>query len=611
MNCKRTHALLALLCGVLLVGCDESEPTTSTTTANNMVSSTHVEYDENDSYQNYEDSEYTEISLNEQSGDVEITKAGTYVLSGTLSNGSVKIAAGKNDVVRIILNNVTIHATSYAAIYCTQAEKLIVSLPNGTTNELSDGTGYSANDTEAPTATLFAQDDMTINGTGTLQVSANENDAIASKDTLKIMEGSYSITSVDDGLVGRDFLYVHDGTFTLDVQGDGLKTTYDSDDTKGNMVIEAGTYTITAGSDALQSEHSLTIYDGSFTLTTGGGSVNSSSSSNANSAGGFGIWIHNTSSSSTDTASAKGIKAGTSIDIQGGTYQLDTSDDALHSNGTLNISYGNLVILSGDDGVHADGDVTIQGGVIDIQKSYEGLEGSNIIVHAGDIQIIASDDGINAAGGNDSTEANGMPQDNFHASGNSTIEIHGGTIQIDASGDGIDSNGSIVQDGGVVIVHGPSGAGNGALDYDGTYTLSGGTLVAIGMSGMAQAPSSTSLQNSILINLSSTQAAGSMLYITDAQGNIVIGIAPKKQYNSVLVSTSSLQIDETYQIYTDGSGGNVNDAGFIESGISNGTLVQEVTLTSSITSVGTGGGMGNGMPEGDMNKGNQGYGGKP
>lgn len=611
MNCKRTQALLALLCGVLLVGCDESEPTTSTTTSTNTVVRTHVEYDENDSYQNYEDSEYTAISLNEQSGDVEITNAGTYVLSGTLRNGSVKIAAGKNDVVRIVLNNVTIHATSYAAIYCTQAEKLIVSLPNGTTNELGDGTGYSANDTEAPTATLFAQDDMTINGTGTLQVSANENDAIASKDTLKIMEGSYTITSVDDGLVGRDFLYVHDGTFTLDVQGDGLKTTYDSDDTKGNMVIEAGTYTITTGSDALQSEHNLTIYDGSFTLTTGGGSVNSSSSSNANSAGGFGMWNHSTSSSSTDTASAKGIKAGTSIDIQGGTYQLDTSDDALHSNGTLNISYGNLVMLSGDDGVHADGDVTIQGGVIDIQKCYEGLEGSNIIIHAGDIQIIASDDGINAAGGNDSTEANGMPQDNFHASGNCTIEIHGGTIQIDASGDGIDSNGSIVQDGGVVIVNGPSDAGNGALDYDSTYTLSGGTLVAIGMSGMAQAPSSTSSQNSILINVSSTQAAGSILYITDAQGNIVIGIAPKKQYNSVLVSTSSLQIDETYQIYTDGSGGNVNDAGFIESGISKGTLVQEVTLTSSITSVGAGGGMGNGMPEGDMNKGNRGQGGRP
>lgn len=617
MNCKKTaKILLALVCAGAMCACTQNESkSTNTVSTLNTVESTNVEYDENDNYQDYQDSEYVSMDLNQQNGDVEITKAGTYVLKGTLENGSVKIAAGKEDVVRIVLDNVTIHSTSYAAIYCTQALKLIVSLPAGTTNSLSDGSGYSQNDTDAPTATLFAQDDMTINGTGTLQVNANENDAITSKDTLKVMSGTYTITSMDDGIVGRDALYIHDGSFSIDAQGDGLKTTYDTDDTKGNMIVEAGDFTITAGSDGLQAEHALTIYDGNFTITTGGGSIHSSSSNNANQPGGFGMWNQSTSSASTDTASAKGIKAGTSIEIQGGSYQLDTSDDAFHSNGNMSVHAGNIVILSGDDGLHADSDLTIDGGVIDIQKSYEGLEGSNVFINAGDIQIISSDDGINAAGGNDETEANGMPQDNFSSNGDHRIEFHGGTIQVDAEGDGIDSNGSVLQDGGIVVIHGPADSGNGALDYDSSYDISGGTLFAIGMSGMAQATSTSSTQNSISINLSTIQEAGTTLYLCDDDGNVVVGISPSKSYNSVLVSSSTLKTDSTYSIYTGGTGGTVNDAGFIESGISGGTLVQEVTLSSSVTSVGNSGGMGGGMPGGgNMGGGNRGQGdpsGKP
>lgn len=600
MNCKKTaRVICVLLCAMVLCACTQEEAITNTTsTTSKAVFSTHIEYDENDAYQAYMDGEYTSINLNEQNKDVEITKAGVYELTGTLQNGSVKITAGKEDVVRLILNNVTIES-SYAAIYCTQAEKLIVSLPEGTTNSLSDGTGYSEKDAEAPTAALFSQDDMTINGTGALQVSANENDAITSKDTLKIMEGTYTIEAQDDGIVGRDFLYIHDGDFTITAQGDGLKTTYDTDDTKGNMVIEAGEFHIEAENDGLQAEHALTIYDGSFTMTTGGGSVYSSSSATANQPGGFGMWNRDASASTTETASAKGIKAGGSITIEGGTYQFDTSDDALHAGENMSIHAGNFVILTGDDGMHADGDVIINGGVIDIQKSYEGIEGSNVIFNGGDIQIIASDDGINAAGGNDTTEANGMPQDNFQASGDHKIEIHGGTIQVDASGDGIDSNGSILQDGGTLVINGPTDSGNGALDYDSSYEISGGTLFSIGMSGMAQTTSTSSTQNSIMVNLSSTQAAGSALYICDSEGNVLLGVAPTKSYNSVLISSSAFKTDSTYTIYTGGTGGNVNDAGFIETGITGGTLVEEVTLSSSVTTVGTGARMGEGMHGGD------------
>lgn len=592
MNYKKIEiTMLSIACAIMLCACSKQEtPTTNDDTIKETT--VNVSYDENDYYQDYSDGET--IDLDKQSGDVEITKAGTYILTGTLSNGSILINASKEDTVRLVLDNAHITSSSFAAIYSSQAKKVIISLPEGTSNAIEDASTYTKTVEDDVTSAIFIKDDLTFNGNGTLTITANNNDAITSKDTLKLMEGTYDITAEDDGIVGRDFLYVHDGNYTLHVEGDGLKTTYDTDDSKGDMVIEAGTFNIAAGNDGFQAEHSLTIYDGTFDITTGGGSINSSTSSNVNQPGGFGMW-NSQSTTSTDSASAKGIKTGSSLTIKGGTYDMDTSDDALHTNGDVTIDAGNFIILSGDDGIHADNQLIINGGTIDIQKSYEGLEAAVIDIYGGYIQVIASDDGINTGGGSDDVQQGHPGQDKFNTSESSySLNIHGGTIQVDAAGDGLDSNGNIYINGGTTIVNGPTSGADGALDYDGECVITGGTLATIGMSTMAQAPSTTSTQNSIMINLSSTQSAGSILYLTDADGKIILGISPTKQYNNVVMSTPALTTDKTIQVYTNGSGGKINDSGLIESGITGGTLLEETTITTTLTTIGsTMGGMGN------------------
>ena len=594
MNYKQVYkVIVALTCGSMLSACSQSEALPSEA-LNTQVSTAYVTYDEDDAYQVASDAE--SIDLDAQSGDVEINKAGTYLLQGTLSDGSILIDVGKEDTVRLILNNAHITSSSFAALYSAQAKKVIISLPEGTNNTITDASTYTKTTADEVTSAIFVKDDLTINGTGTLHVTANFNDAITSKDTLKLMEGNYVINAQDDGIVGRDFLYVKDGEYTLQVAGDGFKTTYDSDDTKGDMIIENGTFQIHATNDGIQSEHKLTIYDGSFTLITGGGSVNSSTSANANQPGGFGMWNTQGNTTKEESASAKGLKSGTALVIEGGNYQLDTSDDAIHANQDVSIAAGSFTILSGDDGIHADNQLTIQGGTIDIQASYEGLEGANIDIYSGYIQIVASDDGINTAGGNDDSQQGHPGQDNFYASASSYhLNIHGGTIQVQAAGDGLDSNGSITINGGSVVVNGPTNGGDSALDYDGECTLNGGTLIAIGMSSMAQAPSTSSLQPCVMINLSTMQSAQETLYITDVEGNVLLGIAPTKQYNNVVISTPAFVSGQTMQVYTKGSGGILNDAGYMEAGISNGTLLEEITLTNTITTIGSSMGM-NGKP---------------
>lgn len=578
MNYKKRIFCFLVLIIFILNGCQTSTRQSSgTVNANQVIGSTNLEYDDNDIYQEYTESEVTKIDLNNQTGDIQITSGGTYLLNGTLTDGSIQINVSKSDTVRLILNNVSITNNNGPAIACMEAKKLIISLEQGSVNVVSDGNNYQDISTDSPTAAIYAKDDMTINGSGTLSVTGNYNDAIASKDTLKLMEGNYEIVSVDDGIVGRDFLYIYDGSYNITVEGDGLKTTYDIDTSKGNMIIEGGVFNIISGNDGIQSENELNINDGIFTIKSGGGSTNSSTSANANMPGGFGVWNNQTNTE--DTPSAKGIKARINILILGGTYQMDTSDDAIHSNNTLTINGGNYSVSSGDDGFHSDINLNINGGDINIIKSYEGFESCIITINSGKIQITSSDDGIN------STADDGQVT-------TPSINIHGGSIQIDSGTDGIDSNSNITMYGGEVVIFAAANGGESALDYDGIFNISGGTLIAVGYSQMAQSTSNSSSQHSLLINLSSIQQAGTPLYISRSDEELIVGVSPDKTYSSVLISTPQLQKGDTYDIYTGGTGGTLNDSGYIISGISGGSLVKSVTIESITTTVGNISGMG-------------------
>ena len=387
---------------------------TSSVTYSESDSDISIELDEDDINTSWNESECTKIELTQTSANINgsgaavennkvtITEAGTYVLSGTLTDGCIDVNVSGKGTVRLILNGVNITSSTTAPFIVEDAKKVVVTLADGTTNTFTDSTRVAADD-EDYSAAVYSKADLTFNGNGTLNINAGYRNGIKSTDDLKIVSGTYNITSNEDGIVGKDLLAVKTGIFNITSCQDGMKSTYDKDDTKGNIIIDDGTFNITASTDGIQSEHILRINGGEFNIKTGNGYQESTKSSNSQPGNMGGNTT--TTTQTQDEDSMKGLKAGTIIKVTGGTYIIDSQDDAVHTNGNMYIDNGKYTINIGNDAFHADTQLVINGGTIDIQNSYEGIESLEIIINGGDINVTASDDGINASGGSsDSTD---------------------------------------------------------------------------------------------------------------------------------------------------------------------------------------------------------------
>jgi len=397
---------------------------TSSVTYSESDSDISIELDEDDINTSWNESECTKIELTQTSANINgsgatvennkvtITEAGTYVLSGTLTDGCIDVNVSGKGTVRLILNGVNITSSTTAPFIVEDAKKVVVTLADGTTNTFTDSTRVAADD-EDYSAAVYSKADLTFNGNGTLNINAGYRNGIKSTDDLKIVSGTYNITSNEDSIVGKDFLAVKTGTFNITSGQDGMKSTYDKDDTKGNIIIDDGTFNITASTDGIQSEHILRINGGEFNIKTGNGYQASTKSSNSQPGNMGGNTT--TTTQTQDEDSMKGLKAGTIIKVTGGTYIIDSQDDAVHTNGNMYIDNGKYTINTGDDAFHADTQLVINGGTIDVQNSYEGIESLEIIINGGDINVTASDDGINASGGSSDsadTQHQGMSDNN-------------------------------------------------------------------------------------------------------------------------------------------------------------------------------------------------------
>lgn len=469
---------------------------------------------------------------------VTLTAAGTYRLIGTLDDGQVVVDAGSDATVRLVLAGVDLTSSTSAPLYALQAGRVIVTLAAGTENRLTDAAAYVYPDSATePDAALFSNDDLTINGSGSLIVTANYNDGIASDDDLKVVSGTITVTAADDGLRGKDSVAIGGGSITITAGGDGIKASNIEDPEQGYVVVEGGALAITSGGDGIHAETVLVWRLGDLSLRTGSGAAGANAGEVAD--------------------SAKGLKAGAALFISGGTFDIESTDDAIHSDGTLAIAGGALVLDTGDDGLHAETAIEIGGGEINIASSYEGIESASITIDGGEIRVTSTDDGINTvaagtAAGTDGGPGGGGPGGGFgQASGDSPLYINGGYLAIDARGDGIDANGPIVMTGGTVIVDGPTSDGNGALDFV-SFTISGGFLVAVGSAGMAQAPDDAA-QAVAGLSFGSTVAAGTMVHIEAADGTDMLTFTPTKDYATVVLSSPDLEAGATYTVYTGGS----------------------------------------------------------
>lgn len=487
---------------------------------------------------------------------VSITSAGTYSLRGVLNDGQVIVNTKDSGTVKLILDGTKITSSSGAPLYVANADKAVITLADGSQNTLSDGAIYTyPEENEGPDAAVFSNADLTFNGNGALTVNANYRDGIASEKELKVVSGTIAVNAVNDGVKGKDSVSIKDGAITINAGADGIQSTNADKPGKGYILIEDGVINITSGLDGIQAETNLQVHAGELAITSGGGE----------------------SSTGKPGGSTKGLKAGLDLVIKGGTFDIRSADDSIHANDSVTVDEGIIQMASRKNGIHADEILTINGGEINLTQSYEGLESAMIFVNGGNIHMKTSDDGINASGGGDSSST---------SAGRDHIYINGGYIFIDASGDGIDSNGTFEMTAGVMLINGPTDNRNGPLDYDDTFTLRGGFLVAVGSSGMAKAPSDTSTQFSVLYNFDAMQAPGTLLHIQSQRGQDILTYMPAKGYQSVAISSPALQNGETYLVYTGGDAtGTVTDGLYTGGVYTPGVQVATFTISSMITMI--------------------------
>ena len=556
---KYIAIIMMLICCLVFAGCGSSENQQS-------ADGYDFSYSDRDLDPSYDEGDAEKITLD--GSDVSITEEGTYILSGSISDGQLKIETADDVKVQVVFDGVDITCSDDAPVYIKESDKVFITLADGSSNKLTGPETYSdAATEEGIDGVIYSKADLCINGSGSLTVSSSAH-GIVSKDDLIITGGTFDITALGDGLQGKDCVKINAGNITINADNDGIRSSNTEDQYRGFVSVDGGTFNITAGYDGLQGATVVRVAGGTFDIETGGGSANASTSSSWGDSWGGGAgggMMHgepgsvdpgaqraegtesSDSSSDEDDISAKGIKGGEGIMILGGDINIDSSDDAVHSNGYANIEKGTLTISSGDDGVHADSDLKITGGTTTISKSYEGLEGNTITVDAGDIDITASDDGLNAAGGSDGSSTDDRAgANNFDTEEDAVIEINGGDMLIHANGDGIDSNGYLDITGGTMTVSCPTTGDTAVLDYGIEGNISGGTFIGTGAVQMAQTFSSSE-QGVLAIN-AGNQSSGTEIVIKDSSGKEVVSYTPDQTFAVVIISTPDIVSGETYTI---------------------------------------------------------------
>lgn len=564
------------------------------------ASALNLEYSKRDMDASFDESSATKITLSGDSASVSgsgaaaegstvtISTAGTYIVSGNLTDGSITVTTSENDKVQIVLNSVKIASSSGPAIDIQSADKCFITLPEGTQNSLSDGSAFTSEDANA---CIYATCDLTINGSGSLDVSGNYRHGVFSKDDLVVYGGSINVSAVEDGLNGKDSVKIGAGDISIDSGADGVKSSKSTNPEKGFVYVSGGSLSIDAEDD--------------------------------------------------------GIQAKTYLCIAGGSIEIDAADDALHSDLEGALNGGLTSVRSGDDAFHCEMKLEVNDGSFVAEACNEGYEAEQVVVNGGDTNICALDDAMNAsaadlsddsessdadtstiapsgesganaaqpdgsigapgassanadsneqqqntapqgAGQQDSATSPELPSDDGAQGGqageapsdlgqapdaqggmerggqapggqggapgasdsNCLIQINGGRVVLDSQGDGVDSNGNVEITGGTLLVNGPSSDGDGAFDYDGEATISGGTVLMAGTVGMTQSFTSGT-QAFALVQVSGS--ADSVIEATDADGNVIATLTATKAFGCVLVSGAGVSDGDTITVSVDGA----------------------------------------------------------
>lgn len=452
-----------------------------------------------------------------------ISADGVYEISGTLSDGQIIIDAPNKAKVELVLSGINVASSKNAAIYCKSCDDLFITLAENTQNIISDSQNYTYDDVakQEPNAVLFSKTDLNIGGTGWLTVNANFKHGINTKDDLVIEGGGFHVNAVSDAIKGKDSITILNGKFEITSGGDAFQASNADSAELGYVQIVNGDFVIKAVGDAIQAETSLVILDGSFDITTDGTPAGRSNSQ-------------------------KGLKAGTLLTVENGSYRIISKDDAVHSDVDVKIEGGTFYIETRDDGIHADRNLYINGGELEIPVCYEGFEGTIIEVNGGRSFIKASNDAISAAAGTPEAEA----FDGRGGNPNVQAWFNGGEVEASAGGDVVDSNGNIYVTGGTLRLSAPPYPDyEGSLLCNGDVTISGGNIAAVGCMGV-----NVYWDKQPILWFSHTKeiAEGSILSICDSNGNVLLELKTRSDAVQSAYTTPDFKAGEAYSLLING-----------------------------------------------------------
>lgn len=281
-----------------------------------------------------------------------IKESGTYLLSGTCADGSIKVKKGTTGVT-LVLSGLALTSKTTAPIICAKSTEVTIVAAANTENTLTDTENNNADDggAEAENAVIKCKDGSTVTlcGTGTLNVIANGKNGIKS--------GASTESEGDASLTIREL--------TLNITA----PVNDAVNAEAALNVESGTLTIAAGDDALHCDNAVNIG----TESTAGPSITITTCCEGLEGAAVNIYSGDVSIAATDDCinAANPSLSGYSdaLNISGGTVvAYTTSGDGFDSNGDITISGGTVAVWTANAAdnspLDADGTVTISGGTV-------------------------------------------------------------------------------------------------------------------------------------------------------------------------------------------------------------------------------------------------------
>ncbi len=500
-----------------------------------------------------------------------ISEKGTYILRGTLEDGCIIIDNENEENIRLVLDGADITSTDSCAIYAKNAKNVYITLAEGTENNISDKRALIEEDEEESDTTaenagsaIYSEADLIINGSGTLNLTSN-NDGIKTKDDLVLISGIINITAGDDGMIGKDSVQIRDGNITIECADDCIKASKDDDPEKGYAVIDGGNITLSSKEGhGVQAVYVFVMNDGSLTVTSckegieslnivqNGGSIDITASDD-------GVNVSDKraeaeSESSENNESAGNMPEGGPDGNMGAGPQKgqmgpgrDTVSGQAGKGGIA--GGGKMPGMKGERGGRQKGSQTVSGGNMPggrQQMQQEGnMGGPGGQMQGGQMQGENMQGGMGGGPGGDMQGGMGGTFENIDG----CIVINGGEMTIDAGGDGLDSNGDILIKGGTVRVYGPTGNGNGAVDKNGVWEQDGGTVYIQGSSGMLESvDGENSEEGFVSVIFDQNVDEGEEISLIDEDGNTVMSFTSKKSVPFVFFADEDIENGKEYTV---------------------------------------------------------------